>query len=220
LYVASRLLDVQKRSYSLNFHFLEPSNKALAFLGSSGAWPVFASGSWWTIITAPFLHGSLFHIGFNLGWVNYLAEPMNRYFGFAKTFIIFMLSGIFGALASSLAGHYLTGFLQGSHYTVGASGAVFGMMGALMAVANQTGSKQLFNSFSQYILLGLVFGFFMPRTDNWGHLGGLVTGYLLAYMPAFGYKGKNNLYHFVLCGILLLCLIASLVANVHKGMPG
>ena len=91
--------------------------------------------------------------------------------GFA---LIYFLSALGGSLAS---------FIFNPSPSVGASGAIFGLVGALLALGIQTSSYSLINSILINIAVNAIFAF-LPgsRLDNWGHLGGLVTGFTVAFL--------------------------------------
>jgi rhomboid protease GluP len=116
------------------FSILAPSTRALVLLGASGSVPVFVFGSWWTVLSATWLHGGLLHILFNMMWVRDIGPSTADVIGPARTVIIYVVSGICGFLLSSIAGQYLPPLplLQGARLTVGASASIFGLLGALV----------------------------------------------------------------------------------------
>ncbi|MDX1920676.1 MAG: rhomboid family intramembrane serine protease [Candidatus Caenarcaniphilales bacterium] len=218
IYVLSLLIDYSHIRWGLNFGFLGPSNKSLLLLGSGGAIPTILEGSWWTVFTAPLLHASIFHIAFNLMWVAQLAPMVHKFYGFSKLIILYILSGVIGAIATALAGVYLTGFLKGSQLSIGASGAVFGLMGALIVCGQQSGSKVLKDTVWQYAIVGFVYGFIMPNVDNWAHFGGFIGGFLLPRIGWLSYKQKETVSHYIFAVILILASVAALAASVWKGI--
>jgi len=180
-YVASILLDPRAVMTPPRspFDMLSPSFRALVTLGMTGevAW---RAGWWWTLITAIYLHGSLLHIVFNLLWVRQLAPAVEELFGPGRLVVIFTVSGVAGFVLSNVAS---------GEWTIGASGAVFGLLGAMVAYGRSRGGTfgtAVFRQYGQWAALMFIFGFFMGRVNNWGHAGGFVGGYLAALAVGHG----------------------------------
>lgn len=173
-YVASLLLDpiamLQGRS---PFELLAPGEGPLRKLGIAGADP-WARGQWWTLLTGVYLHGSLLHLVFNLLWVRQLSPAVEQLFGTARLVVIYTVAGVLGFALSNTVGISLT---------LGASGAVFGLLGAMVAYGRARGGTfglAVFRQYGQWALFMFIFSFFMARVNNWGHAGGFVGGYLAA----------------------------------------
>ncbi len=164
------------------FSLLSPSPLALFLFGESGAVPVFRYGRWWTVFSAGWLHGGLLHIVFNMMWVRQLGPATGQLFGASRLVIIYTLSGASGFLASSVAGAVLPGvpLLGGAPFTVGASAAIFGLLGALVRYGHRTGSSMVRGQAWSWALTLFVFGLFMSGVDNWAHAGGFAGGYVSA----------------------------------------
>jgi rhomboid protease GluP len=218
LYLASLAIDPGGIRMDGLFGFLGPSAPALHRLGGSGAVPVFGLDRWWTVLSAGWLHGGALHIVFNMMSVRDLGPIMVKLHGFARAIIIYTVSGAAGFLASSLAGRYLPDFLRGAHLTIGASAAIFGMMGALLHYSRRGGSRHLRETVRGWILGGLAFGFFMPGIDNWAHLGGLAGGWLASSWldPLLPERGD----HMIGAALCLLATVAAIVAAVAVPIPG
>ena len=180
-FVASILLD-PRAAMSVPrspFDLLSPSHRALVTLGMTGelAW---RQGWWWTLITAIYLHGSLLHIVFNLLWVRQLAPAVEQLFGTARLVVIFTAGGVAGFVLSNIAS---------GAWTIGASGAVFGLLGAMVAYGKSRGGTfgtAVFRQYGQWAVLMFIFGFFMAGVNNWGHAGGFAGGYLAALAVGHG----------------------------------
>jgi len=186
LYAVSILLDPTAAFRARNpFDMLAPSSSALVRLGMTGAIPWHA-GFWWTLLTAIYLHGSLLHIVFNLLWVRQLAPPVEQLFGSARLIVIFTVAGALGFVLSNAVG---------VPWTVGASGAIFGLLGALVAYGRSRGGVfgvAVFRQYGQWALLMFIFGFFMAGVNNWGHAGGFVGGYLSALVLGSTERRREN----------------------------
>lgn len=143
-----------------------------------------AAGEIWRLFTATFLHASVIHIGFN-GFALYsLGADIERAYGTRRFAAVYLAGGLMGSLVS---------YLLQPNPSVGASGAIFGLMGALgvffyrgRAVFGGA-SQQVLASMIMTALINLGIGFSTPFIDNWGHIGGLIGGTLaaLALAPNF-----------------------------------
>ncbi|NKB68770.1 MAG: rhomboid family intramembrane serine protease [Candidatus Latescibacteria bacterium] len=209
LYVLMLLIDpgaiFQMRGI---FNILAPSGEAGYLFGSTGLIPVIRDGRWWTLFTAVYLHGSLLHIFFNMMWVRQLGPLVEELFGPMRLFVIFTVAGVLGFLFSVGSGLLaLTGgdsmlvrlivqVFGGAGFTLGASGGVFGLMGAAIAYGRRTGSTLFTRQFVQWALMLFVFGLFFSGVDNAAHLGGFIGGYGTAYLFAQS-GGREGLWTWV-----------------------
>lgn len=197
-----------------------PSSQALVILGASGAIPVFGLDRWWTVLSAGWLHGSLIHILFNMMSARVLVPLTAELYGGARTVIIYVIASACGFAASSLAGAYLTflpRMLSGSHLTIGASAALFGLIGAALHYGRRGGSSMLLAQAKQWAVGGLLFGFLMPGIDNWAHLGGLAGGYLMSRWldPLMPEQGN----HVLVALVLLAASAAAIAASFITPLP-
>src|SRR5947208_3545179 len=131
-------------------------------------------GEVWRLITAGFLHYTFFHILFNmyaLYILGTLLEPVIGRLRFAVIYGVSLLAGSFGALLLSPNG-----------LTVGASGAVFGLMGAAFIVLRKRGVDPMQSGLGMWIILNLAITFAVPHISIGGHIGGLVGGTLAAFI--------------------------------------
>jgi rhomboid protease GluP len=181
LYLASLLADPSGISNHGLLSFLSPSGRGMLVLGASGAGPLFTLGAWWTPLSAGWLHGGLLHIVFNMMWVRNLAPTTVHLYGPGRTMIIYTVASLVGFLASSVAGLFpLPWPFRGAGLTIGASAAVFGLLGALYHFGQRGGSSHIGQQAKTYALLLGVFGFIIEGIDNWAHLGGFVGGYFIS----------------------------------------
>jgi len=183
LYFVSILLDPTAAFRARNpFDMLSPSDRALVRLGMAGAAP-WAAGWWWTLITGVYLHGSLLHIVFNLLWVRQLAPAVEQLFGRARLVVIYTVAGVLGFVLSNLVG---------IRFTLGASGAVFGLLGAMVAYGRSRGGVfgvAVLRQYGQWALFIFIASFFLAGVNNWGHAGGFAGGYLAALV--FGHLERR-----------------------------
>ena len=147
--------------------------------------PAVEGGDWYRIVTGGFLHAGLLHLGFNmfaLYFLGTLLEPAIGSWRFAALYFVALLGGSFGAL-----------LLDPRELTVGASGAVFGLMAAAFVVARDRGLDDLASQIGFFVIINLVFTFSIPNISIGGHLGGLAAGGLVALaMAAGGRRGREG----------------------------
>jgi rhomboid protease GluP len=199
--------------------FLAPSPRALILFGASGAYPVFVLGSWWTVLSASWLHGHLLHILFNMMWVRDIGPSTAEVIGPARTVVIYTVSGVCGFLLSSLAGEYLNlplPFLRGADLTSGASASVFGLLGALVHYGRTSGSSLIHAEAKRWALILFVLGLIMPGTvDNYAHAGGFIGGYAMSavFNPLTRERGDHILLALICLALTLLSIVASLLTG-------
>lgn len=132
--------------------------------------PLVQSGEVWRLFTVALVHGGLTHLFFNMFSLLVLGNPVEATLGKARFLIIFFVSLLTGSLSSV----YLSSY---PYVSVGASGAVFGLFGAFIAMRKMIheGVRDI------YLIIGLnfIFGFILGGVDWRAHLGGLVGGYLI-----------------------------------------
>lgn len=138
-----------------------------------GMWParVAVNGAWWLLLTSAFLHGSFLHIAFNMYVLFALGPVLERVLGHGRYLALYLLAAVGGGVASFW-------FSSVNAVSVGASGAIFGLMGALVVAG-----RRLRYDIRQVLILlaiNLVIGFIAPGVDWRAHLGGLVTGAAVA----------------------------------------
>lgn len=203
-YIASLALDPRAAlAPSGVFDLFAPGGRALFALGMAGAVP-WQAGHWWTVLTAIYLHGSLLHILFNLLWIRQLLPDVEEVYGQARTIVIFTLSGAAGFLLSNAAGN---------PFTLGASGAVFGVLGAMVWYGRRRGGlfgAAVLRQYGRWALILFVVGL-LPgmRVDNWGHAGGFLGGWLVALLLGAGDQHPERGIHRVLAAA---CLVLTAVA--------
>lgn len=185
LYLLTLLADPSALSARPSLSFLAPSGRSLIVFGASGPLPVFQLDRWWTVLSAGWLHGSLIHILFNMMWVRQLAPATAAVYGGSRTVVIYVLSSVVGFVSSSVGGAYLGVFswiLGGApgSYTVGASAAIFGLLGAVVYAGRRGVASDLARQAWVWAALLFVLGIFLRGVDNWAHLGGFAGGFVVA----------------------------------------
>jgi rhomboid protease GluP len=217
LYVLTLVFSGRNIGMGGLFNILAPSSQALFLFGASGAVPVFAGERWWTILSAGWLHGGALHILFNMMWVRQLAPATAEMYGPGRMVIIYIAAGAAGFALSSFAGAFLPSllFLRGGQFTVGASAAIFGLLGALVYYGRRSGSSHVGSQAKSFALMMGLFGFVMPGIDNYAHGGGFIGGYLMGML--LDPLKPERVDHIV---IALVCLGASIVAVLVSMVHG
>lgn len=159
-------------------------NALLLYLFGANIKEAVVGGEIFRLITSTFLHASLLHLLFNMYALYIIGNQLESYIGKIKFLIVYLVSAISGSLMSCV---FTTGI------SVGASGAIFGLLGSLLYFGYHyrlyLGSV-LKSQIIPLILINLIFGFMDPRIDNASHIGGLIGGYLTTM--ALGIKGKSS----------------------------
>jgi rhomboid protease GluP len=134
--------------------------------------PLVARGEYWRILTSAFLHGGLLHIALNMFALVQVGTYLEALVGSARMLAIYTIALIGSGIAVVL--------FSPNDVTVGASGAIFGIFGALVAVGIRLGpaGRGLIGQTLPIVGLNLAFGFSMANVSNAGHIGGLVSGFL------------------------------------------
>ena len=183
LYVLALLLQPEAIMEVSGFlSILSPGGRALYQLGMTGgvAWEL---GWWWTLLTAIYLHGGLLHIFFNVMWIRNLGPVASDAYGPARAFVLFNISGAAGFLVSNT--------MSGAP-TIGASGAIFGLLAALIVYGQKRGQSMLTQQLWQWAIILGIFGFVMPSVNNWAHGGGFVGGWLAAQFMGFSDEHRES----------------------------
>jgi rhomboid protease GluP len=203
LYILCLMLDpsaiMQPRGM---MSLLSPSLKSLYLLGATGTFPL-QQGRWWTLITAIYLHGGILHIFFNLLWVRQIGPTVEEFFGTSRLILIFTISGVIGFIVSSLFG---------VPFTIGASGSIFGLLGAMVYYGRHRGGafgSAVYRQIGQWALILFVLGFVMPGVNNWAHGGGFAGGYLTAMFVGYSEQRSESFTHQILAlGCVALTVIS------------
>jgi rhomboid protease GluP len=147
-------------------------------------------------------------------WVRQLGPAVADLYGGARMVIIYTIAGAAGFLLSSLAGAYMPPLplLRGAQFTVGASAAIFGLLGALVYYGRRGGSSMVKSEAMGYAVTLFVFGLIMPGVDNFAHAGGFVGGYL-GGMWLDPLK-RERMDHFIGAALCLIATALSIIASI------
>ncbi|KHN31525.1 Inactive rhomboid protein 1 [Glycine soja] len=176
----------------------------------------------WRLVTCIWLHAGVVHLAANMLSLVFIGIRLEQQFGFVRIGIIYLLSGFGGSVLSSL-------FIR-NNISVGASGALFGLLGAMLSelITNwsiYTNKAAALFTLLFIIVINLAIGM-LPHVDNFAHIGGFLTGFLLGFIlllrPQFGWleqrrppagvrlKSKYKAYQYVLWIVSAILLIVGL----------
>lgn len=133
-----------------------------------------AAGEWWRLVTGGFLHGGLIHLGMNMLVLYFVGPLLERELGklnFALLYFTALVAGSFGVM-----------LLDPFAVTVGASGAIYGLLGAAVALQLSRGINPWSSGIGGLILINVLITFSVPGISVGGHLGGLVGGFAAGWV--------------------------------------
>lgn len=176
--------------------------------------PAIIDGEWWRIISSMFLHIGIFHLFMNMLALYYLGMTVERIYGSARFLFIYFLAGIGGGLVS---------FAFSISVSAGASGALFGLFGALLFFG-LIHKRLFFQTMGRGVLIivaiNIVFGFLIPQVDMGAHLGGLIFGFIAAAIVHLPNNKHKWLQRFSLVTYIILVLIIGFYGvNTHTESP-
>lgn len=166
-------------------NFFDIDIMTLYSMGGKFAYNIY-HGEAWRLVTAMFLHGGITHILFNMYSLYILGTQIEVIFGKVKYLIIYFISGI--------AANILSCIIAPNTLSIGASGAIFGLLGALASVIfinRKRMSKGAVTNLIVVILLNVYIGFTGQSIDNAAHIGGLVAGILVSFIIIFIYNKRK-----------------------------
>ena len=160
---------------------------------------------YYRLLTSGFMHYSVLHIAFNMFFLYIMGQMLEPAIGsvnFAAVYFASLLAGSFGAL-----------LFQPDAYTVGASGACFGVLGALIVVARSRGISIWRTGLGPTLLINIVFSLSVAGISIGGHLGGLVGGFLTGMAVAdFGERRGQQAIARACCGVGALVSVGAAIA--------
>jgi rhomboid protease GluP len=181
---------------------LDPSGQVLVRFGGKYGPLILLRAEWWRLLTAGFLHGGIFHIAMNSWALMDLGAQVEELFGPYKMVVFYVVTTIAGFVAST--------WWSPMQLSIGASAGLFGLIGVMIAVGVQ--SKTILGAtirgmYIRWAVYGLLFGLIPGfRVDNAAHIGGLVSGFAVAWLaglPSLTPRPSDRLWQ-VLCGLSLV----------------
>ena len=187
-------------------------------LGASFGPSIFLLHEWWRLVTAMFLHGGLIHIGFNMMALMQFGPALEELYGSPRYLFLYVVTGIFGFLVSAWFGNY----------SLGASGALLGLVGLLLAITTKRGGAYMREMRSRLITsVAILFfmGFSGIGIDNYAHAGGLALGFGLGKVfvdrRPMNVKEIRTAYALGwLAGIVVIASFVLMFLHFHDPIPG
>jgi membrane associated rhomboid family serine protease len=174
-----------------------------------------AHGQLWRLVTGGFLHENLLHIGFNMYILYILGMQLEPVLGRLRFGVIYAVSLLTGSLGALIVSPHAV--------TIGASGAVFGIMGAF-AVELRARRMPLmrggFGGIGGLILINLIFSFTFPGVSWGGHLGGLIGGALAALLLQLGERRRLRALALAGCAVIAAAAIAGSIVTSKSSEVG
>lgn len=163
-----------------------------------------AHGQWWRIVSGGFLHENLLHIGFNMYILYILGQMLEPALGRARFALIYAVSLLAGSLGALLVTPHSV--------TVGASGAVFGLLGAAAVEMRSRQIPIMQSGVGGLILINLIISFTLPGISWGGHVGGLLGGALAALLIQLGNRYRSQTLALAACVVLGAACFAGSIA--------
>ncbi|KAL6337037.1 hypothetical protein AAG906_036351 [Vitis piasezkii] len=169
---------------------LGPSSSTLQKMGALDVSRVVDRHQGWRLITCIWLHGGVFHLLANMLSLLVIGIRLEQEFGFVKVGLLYVISGFGGSLLSGL-------FIQ-ENISVGASGALFGLLGGMLSELITNWSIYA-NKLAAFLTLVIIIAInlavgILPHVDNFAHIGGFLSGFLLGFVflirPQFGWVSQ------------------------------
>ena len=195
------------------------SGEASYQLGASHPYGIFSEHQWWRLVMAMFLHGGLIHIGFNMMALMQFGPALEELYGSARYLFLYVVTGALGFLVSAWIGHF----------SLGASGALLGLVGAMLAVTTKRGGSfmrelrsKLIYSVVILFLIGFWGGF---GIDNSAHLGGFAAGFIFGKIYAdrepMNSRERQRAYALGwLAGVVVLASFVMMILHFRDPLPG
>jgi membrane associated rhomboid family serine protease len=161
----------------------------------------------WTVLTVNFVHANVFHLALNMVSLFLLGPSLEEHLGRVRFAVLFLLSGLGGVVAIDF-------FSAGG--AIGASGAIFGLLGALVLLYRRYGYNPM-----QLIVIGvvnLIYGFVDPTIAWQAHLGGLVIGLIVGATMLRTRGTRMRLLQVVILVVIAVLLVGSLLMHAISGI--
>ena len=181
--------------------------------GGLNAFAIEEGGEWWRIVTSGFLHAGPLHLLLNMFALYILGSLLEPAVGTARFLGIYFVSLLAGACGALI--------LDPNELTVGASGAVFGLMSAAFVMARRRGMEDLASQIGIYVVINLVFTFSVPNISVGGHVGGLVGGAIAALVVAWFERSRVSNRLPIELGVMVLLgavAVAGCLAAASSGV--
>jgi rhomboid protease GluP len=187
-------------------------------LGASFGPSIFSQHELYRLVTAMFLHGGLIHIGFNMMALMQFGPALEELYGSARYLFFYVATGMFGFLVSAALGNY----------SLGASGAILGLVGLMLAVTTKRGGaymREIRSRLITSVAILFVLGFSGVGIDNYAHGAGLALGFVFGKLSV-DRRPMNvkeiRIAHVLgwLAGIVVIASFVLMILHFHDPLPG
>lgn len=176
------------------------------------------TNEWWRVVTAMFLHGGLIHIAFNMMALLQFGPAIEELYGSARYLFIYVFTGAFGFLVSSRFGNF----------SLGASGALLGLVGVMLAVTTKRGGspmRELRSRLVSSVVILFALGFMGMGMDNYAHGAGLASGFVLGKyfadrQPANVNERRRAYALGWLAGLVVIASFVLMIKHYRDPLPG
>ncbi len=168
-------------------------------------------GEWWRLFTAMFLHAGMTHLLMNMFSLYLIGRGAEMYFDTKSYLSIYLFAGLLGGLASL--------YMHTNSVGIGASGAIFGVFGALAGffLANreriQAHTKAFMKDFGIIIVINIVIGLSIPSIDMSAHIGGLIVGFIGGFVLS---KNPKWIFAYSMVMVILIMVIGSYLPGYYE----
>lgn len=177
IYAALMILEAAVSGIPFNLALIDPSIDALAALGGNAHSLTITGGQWWRLLTSTLLHGGITHLGFNSLATWNIGGQLEPRAGWRALLATFVITGLLASLTSVLVNpREIIG--------IGASGAIFGMLGFIVVWGVSSIPQFVQQIQRNFVMLLVVVGSsaIIPGVDNVAHIGGLLAGLILGFV--------------------------------------
>jgi membrane associated rhomboid family serine protease len=166
-----------------------------------------AGGEWYRLVTSMFTHQEVWHIAFNMLGLWWLGGPLEAALGRARYIALYMVSGLAGsALTYAIAGP--------SEQSLGASGAVFGLLGATAVLVRRLNYDM--RPVIGLLALNLLFTFTWGNIAWQAHVGGLVAGVVVGYAMVHAPRERRSLVQYGTCALVLAVVVVTVLVRTSQ----
>ena len=220
MYVVSLLISGRGIQVSFDpLTALSPSNESLIFMGATGTFPIDRlMQPWWTLLSANYLHGNILHILFNMLALRQIIPLTGALYGINRLVMLYTFTGV--------AGFWIS-YVAGIPFTVGASAALCGLIGATLYYGKSRGGSfgaAIYRQIGGWAIGIFVFGLLIPGINNWGHGGGMAAGAILGYLLGYRENSRDQFWHPIMAALCIgatsLVLIWMLWSGFLAALPG
>ena len=207
LYLATTLYSLRQGNADAMWNI---DIRTLFDFGARNREAILLGKQWWRLVTAGFLHGGLMHILMN-SWVLFdLGAEVEAAYGTSRMLVFYFISTVCGFLAST--------FFSSAVISVGASAGLFGLIGAMIAFGMQHQSAlgaAIRGLYVRWAIYGLLFGL-LPffRVDNAAHIGGIVSGFAVAYVAGLP-RVSGSLREQFWRGMAAACIVLTVLSFLN-----